>query len=147
MNATSLNAMNDARPTDLPKGSKVASWIAQLVAAVIMGQTLFFKFTAAPEPVAIFEKLGVEPWGRIGTGVLELVAVLLLVWPRAAALGGALTVALMGGAVMSHLTLLGIEVAGDGGTLFAMALVTLAAGSLVTWLRRADLPLIGERLG
>lgn len=121
--------------------ARVASWIAQLLAAVILGQTLFFKFSAAPEAVWLFERLGAEPWGRIGTGVLELIAVVLLLTPRLAAYGGALAVALMVGAITAHLTRLGIEVDGDGGTLFAMAWVVLISGGLVAWLRRARLPI------
>ncbi len=131
----------------MSKRNTVVSWIAQAVAAVIMGQTLFFKFSGAEEARALFTELGAEPWGRLGTGVLELVAVVLLLVPRTAALGGALTLGLMGGAVLSHLAILGIEVQGDGGTLFVMALVTLAAGLVVTWLRRDQLPVVGPRLG
>ncbi|QDU86281.1 hypothetical protein Pla163_34320 [Planctomycetes bacterium Pla163] len=135
--------------TPLPTRSTratVTTWIAQVVAAAILGQTLFFKFSGAPEAVALFEKLGVEPFGRIGLGVVELIAVVLLLVPRTAALGGALTVGLMVGAVASHLTVLGIEVEGDGGTLFALALVTLVAGSITTWIRRGELPVVGPEL-
>ena len=57
------------------KGKNVLSWILRLVVAAILVQTLFFKFTGASVPIHIFETLGAEPWGRIGTGVLELVAV------------------------------------------------------------------------
>jgi len=114
----------------------VASWIAQVAAAGILLQTLWFKFTGAPEAVHIFETIGVEPWGRIATGLLELVTGILLLLPRTAALGGALGVGLMLGAIAMHLGPLGIEVRGDGGTLFVMALVVLAASALVTFLRR-----------
>lgn len=129
------------------KGGRIALWAARIVAALIMGQTLAFKFSGAPEPIEIFTTLGVEPFGRYATAILELAAVVLLLAPlgaRALALGGALTVGLMAGAVGSHLTLLGIEVAGDGGALFGMALVTLFAGAFVTWKRRGDLPLLGR---
>ncbi|MEZ6014467.1 MAG: DoxX family protein [Planctomycetota bacterium] len=134
-------------PTSLAAGANRLSWVAQVVAAVILGQTLFFKFSAAPEAVAIFTKLGVEPFGRIGLGVFELVAVVLLLVPRTAALGGALTLGLMVGAIGSHLGPLGIEVEGDGGQLFALAVVALVAGAVVTWLRRRELPVIGTRFG
>ena len=126
--------------------TKLVDWIARLAAAAIMGQTLFFKFSAAPEAVALFEKLGVEPWGRLATGGFELLAVVLLLVNRTASLGGLLTLGLMGGAVMSHLTVLGIEVEGDGGALFVMAIVTLVAGAITTWLHRAELPIVGARL-
>lgn len=126
--------------------TKLVDWIARLAAAAIMGQTLFFKFTAAPEAVALFETLGVEPWGRLATGGFELLAVLLLLITRTAGLGGLLTLGLMGGAIMSHLTVLGVEVEGDGGSLFVMAIITLVAAAITAWLHRIELPIIGTRL-
>ena len=122
------------------------SWILQLLAAAILGQTLAFKFTGAPESRWIFEQLGAEPWGRWGSGVAELAAVLLLLVPRTAALGALLGAGLMAGAIGAHLTRLGIEVQGDGGTLFVLAVVTLLATASVAWIRRAQLPLIGPAL-
>ncbi|HMO66758.1 MAG TPA: DoxX family protein [Verrucomicrobiota bacterium] len=116
------------------------AWTAQLVAAAILAQTLFFKFTAAPESVEIFTRLGAEPWGRVATGFLELVAVGLLLWPRAAPLGALLTLGLMSGAILAHLTRLGIAVQDDGGLLFALALVTWGCAAAVLWLRRVQLP-------
>ncbi|MBI1383239.1 MAG: DoxX family protein [Planctomycetaceae bacterium] len=126
--------------------TRTLSWILQVVAAAILGQTLFFKFTGAPEAVWIFTTLGVEPYGRISTGVMELVAVVALLVPRTAALGAALSLGLMVGAIGSHLFVLGIEVQGDGGTLFVLALVTAAASAVVLWLRRAELPVVGPLL-
>lgn len=116
------------------------SWAAQLVAAAILAQSLFFKFTGAPEAKALFEPLGAEPWGRFALGVVELITVGLLLVPRTAALAGVITVGLMLGAIGSHVAVLGIDHEGDGGLLFAMAWITLAAGAGVTWLRRKDLP-------
>lgn len=124
----------------MTKSQNTLSWIAQVIAALILGQTLFFKFSGAAESVAIFEALGAEPWGRIGSGVMELVAVILLLSPRFAVYGGVLTLGAMTGAIGAHLTKLGIEVEGDGGTLFVLALVTFAAGATVTLLRRKQLP-------
>ena len=126
----------------MKKTQTLATWIAQIVAAVILAQTLFFKFSGAEEAVALFTKLGVEPYGRIGLGIVELVTVVLLLVPRTAALGGLVTVGLMVGAVASHLGPIGIEVNGDGGALFAMALVTFAAGAVTTWIRRRELPIV-----
>lgn len=125
---------------------KRASWIAQIVAAVILGQTLLFKFSGAQESVELFEQLGAEPWGRWAVGTFEALAVLLLLVPRTAALGGLAAVGLMVGALGSHLTVLGIEHDGDGGLLFALALVTLLAGATVAWLRRRELPIVGRAL-
>ena len=121
--------------------AKIASWIAQLVAAAILGQTLFFKFTGATESKYIFSRLGVEPWGRIGTGVLELIAVFLLLTPRTAVYGAVLALGLMGGAIMTHLTKLGIEVQGDGGLLFILAVVVLVAALTVVAIRFRELPI------
>lgn len=122
-------------PVGLQGRARIFSWIGQLVAAVILLQTLFFKFTAAPEAVAIFEKLGVEPFGRIGLGIAELIAGVMLLTPRLAALGGLLTVGMMVGAIGSHLTVLGIEHEGDGGALFAMAWIALLGAGVTVWLR------------
>lgn len=137
-------------PAQLTQAANRASWAAQLVAAAILGQTLFFKFTAAPESVHIFETLGAEPWGRIGSGIVELIAVALLLRSRTAALGALLAMGVMAGAIGSHLTQLGLEIVvngeSDGGLLFGLAVVTFAAGALVAWLRRAQLPLVGARL-
>ena len=98
-------------------------WIARLVAAVILLQTLFFKFTASEESVYIFTSVGMEPWGRIGVGIMELIAGILLVVPATAWIGAIVALGLMLGAIGMHLTILGIEVKGDGGYLFALAVV------------------------
>src|SRR3974377_408048 len=87
----------------------VLSWLLRIIAAAILLQTLFFKFTAAPESVYIFTKVGAEPWGRIGSGIVELIAAILLLAPRFTWLGSLLAVGVMSGAILSHLTILGIE--------------------------------------
>jgi hypothetical protein len=125
---------------------RVVAWIAQLAVAAILAQTLFFKFTAAPESVWIFSTLGLEPAGRIGSAVAELVAVVLLLLPATAALGALLALAVISGAIVSHLTKLGIEIQGDGGLLFGLALAVFAGSLVVLWLRRAQLPIVGTRL-
>ena len=124
----------------------VASWILQLIVAGILLQTLFFKFTGAAESVYIFSTLGAEPWGRIGTGVVELVASILLLVPATSAIGAALSLAVIAGAIVSHLTVLGIEVQGDGGLLFALALTVFVASTVILVLRRTELPLVGAWL-
>ncbi len=108
-----------------PKLSQAGTWLLKLVAAVIMLQTLYFKFSGAEESVYIFSQLGMEPYGRIGTGVLELLASLLILFPRTTALGASLAIGLMSGALFFHLTKLGIEVRGDHGQLFIYALLVL----------------------
>lgn len=121
------------------------SWILRIVVALILIQTLYFKFTAAPESVYIFSTLGLEPAGRIGSGIAELIAAALLLIPGTAALGGLLTVGVLAGAILSHLTKLGIEVQGDGGLLFGLALICFVGGAIITWLHRRELPVIGGR--
>ena len=121
----------------------ILSVVLQLVAAGILLQTLFFKFTGAEESVYIFSTLGAEPWGRIGSGVVELIAAALLLYPATAAIGAFLAIGLMAGALMSHLLFLGIAVRGDGGLLFVLAVVVLAASTVVLYLRRSQLPVFG----
>ncbi len=132
--------------TGLSGSTRIASWFCQLAAAAILLQTLFFKFTGAPESVAIFSQLGAEPWGRIGIGVAELVAAVLLLVPASAALGALVAAGLMVGAVGSHLLVLGVEVQGDGGLLFGLALVVLAASLTVLTLRRQELRDLANRV-
>ena len=100
----------------------IIAWICRVAAAVILLQTLFFKFTAAPESVYIFTKVGLEPWGRIGSGIAELIAAILILVPATTWLGAGLALAVMAGAIFSHLTVLGIVVMDDGGLLFGLAL-------------------------
>lgn len=101
-------------------------WIARIAAALILLQTLYFKFTGAEESVYIFSAIGIEPWGRIGTGVLELITAILLLLNATAWIGALLGLGIMAGAIFFHLTVLGIEVKGDGGYLFLLAsMVTL----------------------
>jgi len=132
--------------SNLSPAARRLSWAAQIVVAAILLQTLFFKFTGAPESIYIFETLGLEPVGRIGSGIVELVASVLLLVPGAAALGALLAAGVITGALGAHLTRLGIEVQGDGGLLFALALVVFAGSLLVLWLRRGELPIVGPRL-
>ena len=98
-------------------------WLLRLTAAIILLQTLFFKFSAAPVSVFIFSELNMEPWGRIGTGVAELIAAILILYPRTTVYGAALGLALMAGAIFFHFSKLGIEVENDSGKLFALAIV------------------------
>lgn len=121
---------------ELTQTNKIASWIFQVLAALIFFQTLFFKFTGAAESIYIFETIGMEPWGRIGSGIVELIAGFLLLWPRRAWLGALLGMGTISGAIFFHLTSLGIEVMGDGGTLFIMALTVFVSCLIVLVIRR-----------
>lgn len=108
----------------MSKEKLVLMWILRLIAAVIMAQSLFFKFSGADESIYIFSKLGLEPVGRIGTGVVELVAAILLLIPRTTWIGAGLGLATISGAIFFHLTTLGIVVQDDGGQLFIYAVIT-----------------------
>lgn len=123
----------------------IASWILQIVTAAILVQTLFFKFTGAAESKYIFSTLGAEPWGRYASGVFELVAVVLMLHPRLASIGAVLSLGVISGAIVSHLTKLGIVVQNDGGLLFALAIIVLLTSSGVLFIRRAQLPIVGRR--
>lgn len=110
---------------------KIVINIARFIAAIILLQTLYFKFTAAPESVYIFSKLGMEPVGRIATGIAELIAALLLLFPATASIGALIAVGLMSGAIFFHLSILGIEVMGDDGLLFIYGLLVMMCSILV----------------
>lgn len=115
------------------KTTNILLWLCSLVAAGIMLQTLFFKFSAAEESIYIFSELGIEPWGRIGSGVVELIASLLLVFPFTRWMGALLGFGTMIGAVCSHLFILGIEIMNDGGLLFLYALIVLFCCTFIIW--------------
>lgn len=125
----------------------IFNWVLRLVAAFIMLQTLFFKFSASEESVYIFSTLGTEPWGRIATGVMELIASVLLLYPRTTVFGALLGVGIMGGAIASHLTILNIEIKGDGGLLFVYAVIVMVSCLLLLYFNRTKIrELISNRV-
>ena len=128
----------------LTRFQSVSSWFLQLLVAGILLQTLFFKFTGAEESVYIFSTVHAEPWGRIGSGVIELIASILLLVPSTVTLGAILTLGTMAGAILTHLTVLGIEVKGDGGLLFGLALTAFTSSVIVLLIRRAQVPVVGR---
>ena len=128
----------------LRKSHAIASWALQIAAAGILAQTLFFKFTAAPESVYIFDKLGAEPWGRIGSGVVELIAVGMLLTPRLVMPGALLSLGVIFGAIASHLTRLGIVVQDDAGLLFGLAVTVFVCSALIVAIRRRQIAAVGE---
>lgn len=111
-------------------------WAARIAAAIILLQTLYFKFGAEAESVYIFSKLGIEPWGRIGSGVVELIASILILVPRTSWIGAGIGLGVMGGAILSHLTVLGIDVLGDGGYLFFLAVIVAVSCGIILVLTR-----------
>lgn len=120
--------------------SSLFSWLLRIAVAVIFAQTLFFKFTAAEESVYIFSKLGIEPYGRIGTGIFELIAAILILIPRTALLGAFIGLGVISGAILSHLFILGIEVMDDGGTLFFLALTVFFCCAILIYQNRSQIP-------
>lgn len=125
---------------------KYAKLIIRIAIAVILIQTLRFKFTAHPDSVYIFTQVGLEPFGRIGIGVLELIASILILVPKTTWLGATLVIGIIGGAIMMHLTQLGIDINGDGGLLFYTAIVTFLLSLVTLWFSRKDIPIIGKKL-
>ncbi len=115
-------------------------WIIKLIAVVILLQTLYFKFSGAEESVFIFTKLGIEPFGRIGSGIVELIASILILIPRTTLLGAILALGTMVGAVFSHLFVLGIVVKNDGGELFTLAIITLICSLLLIYNEKNKIP-------
>jgi len=122
----------------------VVSWGLRTVAAVILLQTLFFKFTGAKESVYIFSTLGIEPWGRIGSGIVELIASILILAPPTVAYGALLSLVVISGAIVSHVTKLGIALPAvdDHGELFTLAVVVFVCSLIVLTLHRQQLPFL-----
>ena len=124
----------------------IVSWACRIAIAIILLQTLFFKFTGAEESRYIFTTLlgeNLEAFGRIGSGIVELVAAILIVMPKTAWLGALLSLGTISGAIFSHLTMLGIVVKDDGGLLFALAIAVFVLSSLVLLIHRRELPVLG----
>ena len=120
--------------------------IIRIVIAVLLIQTLRYKFTAHPDSVYIFEKTGLGDVGRIGSGIAELIAAILILIPRTVWLGATLTLGILAGAIFMHLTKLGIEINGDGGTLFGMAVLIFVLALITLLLNRKNIPIIGKKL-
>lgn len=114
--------------------------VLRFIVALILIQTLRFKFTAHPDSVYIFTQAGLEPYGRISIGILELIAGILLLIPRTIWLGASLTLGIIVGAIFMHLTKIGIEVNNDNGVLFVTAIVTFILSSIILYLYKKDIP-------
>ena len=129
----------------MSKPETIVSWILQIIVAVILFQTLFFKFSGAEESVYIFSTLGVEPWGRLIAATMELAAVALILYPPTAVYGALLSLGVISGALASHVKL-GLVVKDDGGLLFVLAVIVFLSSLAVVFLRRSEIPVLGERL-
>jgi hypothetical protein len=129
--------------------TKIISWATRIIVAVILFQTLFFKFTGAEESKYIFSTLmgpELEAYGRIGSGVVELIAVILLLLPSTAWIGAVIAFGTISGAIMSHLTKLGIVVKDDGGTLFILAVTVFVLSAVILFIHRREVPVVGQML-
>ena len=125
----------------------ITSWTLRGIAAIILLQTLFFKFTGAKESVYIFTTLGMEPWGRIGSGVAELIASVFLLLPQTVVFGAILSLGVISGAIFFHLTKLGIALplVDDHGELFALAVIVFVCSAVVLIMHRDEFPLVGRQ--
>lgn len=117
----------------------IISRVLRVVIAIIYVQTLYFKFSGHTDSVYIFSKLGLEPYGRIGIGVFELITAILLILPATYIYGIVLSLGVISGAIASHLGPLGIEVLGDGGKVFYLAVVVWVASILLALLHRVEI--------
>lgn len=117
---------------------KIISLVLRLLVAIILLQTLYFKFTAHPDSVYIFSALGVEPWGRIGLGIIELITSILVLIPKTRTIGMVNALGIIIGAIVSHLLVLGINVSNDGGALFSLAIIVFIASIAYLILNKND---------
>jgi uncharacterized membrane protein YphA (DoxX/SURF4 family) len=121
------------------KTKNILLWSCRILAALIMLQTLYYKFSGAKESIYIFSKIGIEPWGRIGTGVAELIAAILILMPRTSVFGAAMAIGIMAGALVTHVFIIGIIVMDDHGQLFIYAMTVLLCSMYVLWVQRQQL--------
>ncbi len=120
-------------------------WLLSIVAAFLLLQTLYYKFSGSEESIYIFSIVGMEPWGRIGSGIVELIASVLLLTNSYRIYGALVSLGVISGAIFFHLTSLGIEVMEDGGLLFYYALAIFVSSLIILWSRRNEIPLIGSK--
>ena len=121
---------------------KIFSWAIRIIVAIILLQTLYFKFTGSPESIYIFEQTGLGTPGRIGSGIAELIAAILILIPKSAWLGALMSLGVISGAIFFHLTTLGIEVMGDGGTLFYLAITVFLGSAVILFLEKEKLSML-----
>lgn len=120
------------------KNTNLISWLLRLTVAIILLQTLYFKFTAHPDSVYIFSALGVEPWGRISLGIIELITALLILFPKTKIIGMLNSLGIIIGAIVSHFLVIGVNVKGDGGNLFILALIVFIASIIYLVINKSE---------
>ena len=124
--------------------NRLFHWILRIVPAVILLQTLYFKFSGSPESMYIFSMLGLEPYGRIGTGIAELIVSILILVPRTTWIGALMGLGVITGAILSHLFVLGIEIMDDGGYLFILGIIVFVCCALLLWIDREKVPILNK---
>ena len=139
-----MGLINYNNATTMSKPTNIILWILRIIAALIMLQTLFFKFSGAEESIYIFTTVGMEPAGRYGSGVAELIASILILIPATSWLGALLGLGVISGAIFFHLTKLGIEVQGDGGYLFVLAVVVFVCCAIIAFISRKQIPMVNK---
>ncbi len=139
-----MGLTNYSNATTMSKPTNIILWILRIIAALIMLQTLFFKFSSAEESIYIFTAVGMEPAGRYGSGVAELIASILILIPATSWLGALLGLGVISGAIFFHLTKLGIEVQGDGGYLFVLAVVVFVCCAIIAFISRKQIPMVNK---
>ncbi|MEM0938476.1 MAG: DoxX family protein [Bacteroidota bacterium] len=128
------------------KKNRILLWVLRVIPAIVLLQTLYFKFSASPESVFIFSALSLEPFGRIGIGIIELIVSVLLLIPRTTGIGALLGLGVIAGAILAHLFVLGIEIMNDGGYLFILSIVVFVSCALLTWIYRQQVPILNKLL-
>ena len=121
-------------------------FILKILGAVILTQTLFYKFSAHVDSVYIFTKVGIEPFGRIGIGILELIAAILILIPRTSWFGAVISIGVISGAILMHLSIIGIEVNNDNGLLFYLAVTVFILSLFILWNERKNIPSVNRLL-
>ena len=125
---------------------KIFHFILKILVAVILTQTLFYKFSAHVDSVYIFTKVGIEPFGRIGIGILELIAAILILIPRTSWFGAVISIGVISGAILMHLSIIGIEVNNDNGLLFYLAVTVFILSLFILWNERKNIPSVNQLL-
>jgi len=106
-------------------------WILRFVAAYILITAAFMKFNGAEIDIKLFSHIGMEPHGRILIGILELAAAIFILIPQSTIYGAFLGLGVMTGAIIGHLTVIGL-----GG--IHMAIIVFVCCLILIYLRRND---------
>lgn len=118
--------------------SFIVQWTLRLFISFYLIQYSYVKLSGQQSAIELFTTLEMEPWGRITIGILELITVLLILYPRTTVLGGLLGMVSMAAVIYYHLTQLGIAIRGDS-FLFIIACAIFAASLALVITNRKQL--------